>query len=106
MEMVEITTNKGKVVGKVIWGDDSEILLEIFDPAYNAGLKMLLQQMVTDGVPYRSNEIQQYDDEEVIVERRINVKSDDNRFLVAVADAIRNYQLDGQRLFGFYRDQS
>ncbi|TRT84679.1 MAG: hypothetical protein EWV82_08060 [Microcystis aeruginosa Ma_AC_P_19900807_S299] len=105
MKVLEIVNIQRQPLGRIIWESPDKLTLEVLDSRFEAKLQSLIEKGKREGFPLRIGKQVEESGHSIIVDERITVKPEDEKFLQAMADAVSRYTFDGQRVFGLLKEQ-
>ncbi|MBK1986790.1 hypothetical protein A0J48_004400 [Sphaerospermopsis aphanizomenoides BCCUSP55] len=105
MKVLEIVNLQRQPLGRILWEAPDKLTLEVVDARFEAKLHNLIEIGKRDGFPLRTGKKVQESGNSMIVDERITVKPEDEKFLAAMTDAVSRYTFDGQRVFGLLKEQ-
>jgi hypothetical protein len=105
MKMLEIVNIQRELLGRIIWESPGKLTLEVLDTRFEAKLKFLIEKGKKEGFPYRKGREGKESGNNIFVDEKITVTSEDEKFLAAMADAVSRLTFNGQRVFGLLKEQ-
>lgn len=99
MKIIKLLNVQRKTIGQIDCILPDQVNINVSDPSLSVELDHLIKDACENGLPLRSGRFSESKDRKVFAETVERIKTDDERFLSALADVIGQRRFGDQRIF-------
>ena len=105
MAVLLILNRQRETLAQVTWTPPGDMTLDVTAREYAAELRAFVENAQHTGLALRAGREVTLEAGPAWVEEKVYVKADDPRFLTALADALPELRVGGQRVFGLLKPE-